>query len=513
MQEVQDALPRGSIVHGSNRDNYIIESVLGKGGFSVIYLVRDERVRQNLYALKELIKPDKREKEQFTFECEVLMRLEHPVLPRVYRVFQDTDHDRAYVLMDYIEGADLEELRKQQPERRFPLSQLLTILAPIVDAISFLHHQEPPIVHRDIKPANIIVPSSGGKPALVDFGIAKFYEPEGTTTVVRHCSPGYGAPEQYSIGTTPRTDIYGLGATIYTLLTGHVPVDALQRMIQLSEKGEDPLLPIQELLPSLSPAVAATIHRAMATRSADRFPTIEAFWQALQASAEGEDVMESPVTTPFFQQRNSDKLQSMARPTPPVETDALIGDAGNLHSSLSKKPWRLLFSVLLLLVLLLGLSLGAVYWYTAMKSGGNATRPQVAQTQTSEARHSTPSAGTPSTTPRATVPVYPPLVASYAGEISDIVANTKTNMALAGIQQQGRTIRGNFAGLGQAGSFTGTVSTGGHVTFQVTIYNGNGTIAFEGDIKLGGDIAGSYRVLNQNGEFTGEMGLWSVSPA
>ena len=503
MQEVQDALPIGSIVHGSDRDNYIIESVLGKGGFSVIYLVRDQRVRQNLYALKELIRPDKREKEQFTFECEVLMRLEHPVLPRVYRVFQDNEHDRAYVLMDYIEGADLEELRKQQPERRLSLSQVLSVLAPIVDAISFLHHQNPPIVHRDIKPANIIVPASGAKAALVDFGIAKFYEPEATTTVVRHCSPGYGAPEQYSIGTTPRTDIYGLGATIYTLLTGHVPVDALQRMIELSEKGEDPLEPMQKHLPSVSPSVAATIHRAMSTRSTDRFASIEAFWQALRDSAEGEVFSESAITAPFARHQGEVPSDSRKLPT----TDAM-------PMPRTKRRRVALLPVLVLLILLLGLGIGALYRNSSMNKTGNTTRPVV--TQTSLPPHPTAavtSAPGKAGTPASTAPLYPPLATSYSGTISDIVANTKTNMALSNIQQQGKTMRGSFTGLGQAGTFVGTLTTAGHMTFQVTIYNGSGSIALEGDIKLGGDLTGSYRVLNQNGEFTGEMGLWSVSPA
>ncbi len=75
-----------------------------------------------------------------------------------------------------------------------------SIMAPIMDAISYLHNQQPPIIHRDIKPANIIVPPSGNDAVLVDFGIAKEFNPNSTTTAVRHASPGYAAPEQYGIG-------------------------------------------------------------------------------------------------------------------------------------------------------------------------------------------------------------------------------------------------------------------------------------------------------------------------
>jgi eukaryotic-like serine/threonine-protein kinase len=151
---------------------------------------------------------------------------------------------RAYILMDYVEGSNLEVLRQQQPENRFSLSQVLFLMAPIIDAVSYLHHQVPPILHRDIKPANIIVPHAGDGTVLVDFGIAKEYDPDATTTAIRRCSPGYGAPEQYSRGTSTHTDVYGLGATIYALLTGVVPADAFYRMTQLGSKSIDPLQPL-----------------------------------------------------------------------------------------------------------------------------------------------------------------------------------------------------------------------------------------------------------------------------
>src|SRR5438270_2356386 len=165
--------------------------------------------------------------------------------------------------MEYIDGQNLDVLRKQQPGKRYPLPEVLKMMAPIIEAITYLHAQKSPIIHRDIKPANIIIPKTGNKVVLVDFGIAKEYQPDSTTTAIRHCSPGYGAPEQYSIGTDMRTDVYGLAATFYTLLTGIVPVDALQRATKLASKGIDPLVPVQELVPSIPTHVAVAIHRAM----------------------------------------------------------------------------------------------------------------------------------------------------------------------------------------------------------------------------------------------------------
>ncbi len=286
MQEVQTTLPIGSVV----RDRYAIESLLGQGGFGAVYLAKDLRVKGNLYALKEVMEPNRKDltrkdRNRFLFESDILKRLDHRALPRVYRVFEDDKQERAYILMDYIDGPNLEKLRQQQPEKRFSLSQVTNIIAPVIDAISYLHSQQPPILHRDIKPANIIV-STPDDAVLVDFDIAKEFDPDSTTTAVRRCSPGYGAPEQYAQGTNIRTDIYGLGATIYTLLTGLIPPD------------DDPLVPIDKLVPGIPKNVAETIHNAMALHSDDRFPTIEHFWQAFDAHATSQEIPIPPVVTP-----------------------------------------------------------------------------------------------------------------------------------------------------------------------------------------------------------------------
>ncbi len=131
MQEVQTTLPVGTRL----RDRYIVEGLLGKGGFGAVYLVGDQRVKRNLYALKEMIDSSKQERARFTFEGEVLKRLDHPSLPHVYRVFEDAKNNRAYLLMDYIEGPNLETLRQQQPEKCFPLPRVMSIMAPIFDAV------------------------------------------------------------------------------------------------------------------------------------------------------------------------------------------------------------------------------------------------------------------------------------------------------------------------------------------------------------------------------------------
>ena len=283
MNEVHETLSPGAVI----RSRYLIVDLLGKGGFSAVYLVKDLQGEESFFALKEAIIAHKTSSEHFTFEYSLLERLDHPALPRVHHVFDNEEHNRLYMLMDYIEGPNLETLRHIQHEKRFSLPVITSILAPVVDAIGYLHQQHPPIVHRDIKPSNIIVPVVERKTVLVDFGIAKEYDTQGTTSAVRYGSHGYGAPEQYSAGTNTRTDIYGLGATLYTLLTGEVPADALDRMTQLSNDHPDPFKPPHELVPSLPLHVSGAIGRAMSINISQRFATTHEFWQALTGSTGG----------------------------------------------------------------------------------------------------------------------------------------------------------------------------------------------------------------------------------
>src|SRR5438046_2396527 len=97
-----------------------------------------------------MIDTSRQERARFAFESELLTRLDHPALPRVYRSFEDETNNRSYMLMDFIEGPNLETLRQKQPQKRFPLSQVMSMMAPIVQAISYLHKQRPPIINPDI---------------------------------------------------------------------------------------------------------------------------------------------------------------------------------------------------------------------------------------------------------------------------------------------------------------------------------------------------------------------------
>src|SRR5215831_6437860 len=125
---MHEPLSVGITVQDPAGERYVIEALLGEGGSGAVYLVRDQSASPRRFALKEVINPDKHDRERFTFEGQVLWRLKHPALPRVYQVFENDKLKRVYMLMDYIEGPNLEVLQKEQPGQRFPLVLSLALL-------------------------------------------------------------------------------------------------------------------------------------------------------------------------------------------------------------------------------------------------------------------------------------------------------------------------------------------------------------------------------------------------
>src|SRR5438270_5382237 len=158
VQQEQLILPSGTTVRDPNGNHYMIAELLGKGGFGAVYLVSDRHVEHHFYALKEIIDPSENDRDRFASEAELLKRLHHKALPRVYHVFENEKLRRVYMLMDYVQGRDLEVLLAEQPGQRFTLPLILAIMAPVVDALIYMHNQIPAIVHSDIKPYYNILP-------------------------------------------------------------------------------------------------------------------------------------------------------------------------------------------------------------------------------------------------------------------------------------------------------------------------------------------------------------------
>jgi hypothetical protein len=144
-----------------------------------------------------------------------------------------TDPEHWYIVMDYIEGQTLEELLARSPKGRLSLNQVAKIGIALCNVLFYLHSRSPAIIYRDVKHSNIML-TPCGRPYLIDFGIARHYQPGQPRDTGPLGSPGYAAPEQYGrMQTTAQTDIYGLGVTLQTPLTGKEPLDIrLQGMPQ-----------------------------------------------------------------------------------------------------------------------------------------------------------------------------------------------------------------------------------------------------------------------------------------
>ncbi len=219
------------------RNRYFIMDQVGAGGFGSVYKARDIQNGDRLVAIKEVsllgLHPQAMIEATAAFQREVsvLSQLDHPNLPRLYEYFQDPGH--WYLVMDFIAGETLEEYQSKVPNRRLLLSEVLDIGLQLCRVLAYLHSQQPPIIFRDLKPANIMR-NHTGQLYLIDFGIARYFKPGQTRDTVALGSPGYAAPEQYGKAqTTPRADIYSLGAVLHQLLTARDPSEAPFRFLPL----------------------------------------------------------------------------------------------------------------------------------------------------------------------------------------------------------------------------------------------------------------------------------------
>jgi serine/threonine-protein kinase len=213
-------------------DKYRIRSWLGQGGMGTVYLV-ESVASGELLALKELALPHHPgAARQFRREVELLARLQHPALVQPRDFFEWGE--RLYFAMEYVDGCTLSQVIKAGP---LPLDMALDCARQLCSVLECLHRQNPPILYRDLKPSNIMIDSQH-RVRLIDFGIARCLEQgEETTTFLRGMgSAGYAPLEQYGEqgGTDERSDIYSLGATLYSVLTGKVPESPITRV---SETG------------------------------------------------------------------------------------------------------------------------------------------------------------------------------------------------------------------------------------------------------------------------------------
>jgi len=271
-------LPAGTILQG----RYRLVRELGTGGMGAVFEAVDQRLDATV-ALKQTFSTDDLLRRQFEQEARLLAHLHHPCLPRVTDYFCEAGH--AFLVMQFISGPDLAQILSQQP-KPFPREQVIAWADQLLDALVYLHKRDRQIIHRDIKPHNLKV-TADGRMALLDFGLAKTHSTDQSSTNSSHSIFGYtrrySPPEQIrDLGTTPQSDIYALGATLYHLLTGVKPPDSLERSAAVSNSEPDPLERAHQLNSTLEPELSAVLNVAMALNPKNRFKDAGEFREALR---------------------------------------------------------------------------------------------------------------------------------------------------------------------------------------------------------------------------------------
>jgi hypothetical protein len=306
-RDVPQQAPHETLAPGTILDNgrYRILEVIGTGGYASVYKAIDQLYGYER-AIKEVIAPDEGVARQFRLEADVLVNIQSPNVPRGYNVF--TNGRRIYFVMDFVQGKDLEELLNDslvQRRRALDEAQTLQWMIEIADALVQLHSMPTPIIHRDIKPANIKI-TPQGHPVLIDFGLAKLQEQsKHTQTAAQGVSPGFAPPEQYMAKgrTDARTDVYGLGATLYACLTGKDPAEAPARLLAQTGLNHGALLETpRKLNPHISERTERVILKALELSPAKRQQTArelrDELRQALAALQGGAATQIAPSVAP-----------------------------------------------------------------------------------------------------------------------------------------------------------------------------------------------------------------------
>jgi len=251
----------GELLH----NRYRIVSLLAGGAYGAVYRAWDLTDQLDV-AVKEYLDPSVEIQKRFRAEARRLAALNHPQLPRVLDHF--ALESGQYLVSAYVDGVDLQSLLDQYGP--LPSDLIVPWLQSATVPLAWLHEQKR--LHLNIKPANIRL-TPDGRVFLVDSGLPGLG--------VRPHTPGYGAPEQQAqTETGPPADVYSLGATLYTLLTGKVPPNALSR-----ETGLSDLTPAREVNPDIEPYLSIVAGRAMSLRPDTRYDTADDFARALERPA------------------------------------------------------------------------------------------------------------------------------------------------------------------------------------------------------------------------------------
>jgi hypothetical protein len=255
--EQEDVLPLESVL----AERYRVVAPISSGAMGAVYRAHDSECSEDV-ALKRLT--DRRHSERFDIEARLLAHLNHPRVVRVRDYFRD--ESGKYLIMDLVEGRDLGYLLMERGRPGIPVEEAIEHVRQACEALQYVHDQQ--IVHRDVKPQNLIMSKDGV--VLVDFGVATELDEEGGTVGIG--TPRFMAPEVFAGGhVSPRADVFGLAATLWTLLVGKPPVYAdpkplSQRVPEVTPELEQTILAGLEMLPERRVASVSAFARALGSQ-------------------------------------------------------------------------------------------------------------------------------------------------------------------------------------------------------------------------------------------------------
>ncbi|MFO0843501.1 MAG: serine/threonine-protein kinase [Gemmataceae bacterium] len=262
--------------------DFKVQRPLGEGGMGKVYLA-ERRSQPQRVAIKLLRRDqahDEAARERFTREARAVVVMDHPNIVRIHEIH--TRDASPYVVLEYVEGESLQQVLDR--EGKLPYPRAVTYALQVARGLEHAHDRG--VVHRDVKPENLRV-TGDGVVKILDLGLARFIEDEEDAHAERQYgrvvvgSPDFVAPEQVRRRLDPRSDIYGLGATLYTLLVGRAPFAGLSRAEKLLAHAMWPAEPPHRLDPAIPAGLSACVMRMMAKEPDQRHATFAEVIEAL----------------------------------------------------------------------------------------------------------------------------------------------------------------------------------------------------------------------------------------
>ncbi|UCD23705.1 MAG: protein kinase, partial [Gemmatimonadota bacterium] len=281
-----------STLKASLSPTYEVLRPLGLGGMGAVFLAKEPALKR-LVAVKVLaphLAADKRARTRFEREARAAAAISHPNVVRVYAVGETKRTRLPYIVMQYVDGPNLEEWRLRRG--RVSERDARRVVGEVAGALAAAHTRD--LIHRDVKPSNVLMEKDSGRAFVADFGVSAALSPDDTQetklteTGVLIGTPSFMSPEQSSgVPLTPKSDVYSLGVLAYQLLTGDLPYYANSAMGWAAAHLRDIPTPTGEMRPELSPAVAQMVDRCLAKAPNDR-PTAEELSRGMLPTLESE---------------------------------------------------------------------------------------------------------------------------------------------------------------------------------------------------------------------------------